>query len=63
MKKKKAILIFMMLSMPCASVFSQVSDLSLLSSLTEAIPGSIGDSETESEDQTDGNAKDSLRLN
>ncbi|SVC32770.1 uncharacterized protein METZ01_LOCUS285624, partial [marine metagenome] len=62
MKKKKAIIIFIMLSMPCASVISQVSDLSLLSSLTEGIPGSIGDSETESEDLTE-NQRDSTKLN
>ena len=52
-----------MLSMPCASVFSQVSDLSLLGNLTGAIPGSVVGEETESEDQTGENEKGSLRLN
>ena len=52
----------MMFLMPCASVFSQVSDLAILGGLTEAIPGVTADSETESEDQTT-IQKDSLRLN
>ena len=49
--------------MPSTSVFSQVSDLSLLGNLSESIPGSMQDSETETQNQTDDNEDDELRFN
>ena len=63
MKEKKAIVIFILFLMPCASIFSQVSDLSMLGSLTGAIPGVTEDSKTASESQTDDFEKDSQRIN
>ena len=51
-----------MFLMPWASVFSQVSDLSLLSNLTESIPGSTMNSEEKSDDQVGENNIDTLRL-
>ena len=62
-KVKKTIIIFLMFLMPWAPVFSQVSDLSLLGNLTDSIPGSIGNSETESEDQLNENDIDTQRFN
>ena len=62
MKVKKTIIVFLMFLMPWASVFSQVSDLSLLSNLTESIPGSTMNSEEKSDDQVGDNNIDTLRL-
>ena len=52
-----------MFLMPSASIFSQVSDLSLLCNLAESIPGSMEDTGTESQDQADDNDDDASRFN
>ena len=52
-----------MFLMPSASIFSQVSDLSLLGNLAESIPGSMEDTGTESQDQADDNDDDASRFN
>ena len=46
-----------------APVFSQVADLSLLSNLSESIPGSMEDTDTTTQDEADENDDDASRLN
>jgi len=53
MKANKATIILLMFLMPWASVFSQVSNLSVLGSLPQAMPQSMAGQDTQAEDQTD----------
>ena len=63
MKEKKALVIFLLFLMPCASILSQVSDLSLLENLTGVRSGVTEDRKLASEEQTGDTERDSQRIN